>query len=56
MEWETAEKLLLTLLYKKGEQVSPKGPSELVKWVRQHEYLMEVALIFSVSEWCDGVI
>ena len=33
MEWKAAEKLLLAILSKRGEQVSPKGLLELVKWV-----------------------
>jgi len=53
MEWEAAEKLLLTILSKRGEQVSPKGLSEMVKWAQRHEYSREVALMFSVSEWHD---
>ena len=50
MEWKAAEKLLLS---KRGEQVSPKGLLELVKWARRHGHLTEVALICSVSEWRD---
>ena len=38
---------------KRGEQVSPKGLLELVKWARRHGHLTEVALICSVSEWRD---
>ena len=53
MEWEAAEKLLLTFLFKSGEQVSPKDLSELVKWARRHEYFTEMSIMFSVLEWCD---
>lgn len=51
MEWEAEEKLLLSILSKRGEQTSPKGISELVKWARNNGHLREVALIFSVAEW-----
>lgn len=53
MEWEAAEKLLLSLFSKRREQSSLKGMTELVHWAQKKGHLLKVVLIFSIDEWWD---
>ncbi|KAF4791052.1 hypothetical protein TURU_134546 [Turdus rufiventris] len=50
-EFATAKKLLLSILAKRGEEMTEKAMEELIQWARNRGFLWAPSLLFSPEEW-----
>lgn len=51
LEFVAGQKLVLSILAKRGEEVKEKDLNKLVLWVWEHGCLQVLPLLFDAAEW-----